>query len=219
MKIDIESAAQSAFEVYLSLNARGRCPKDSYEPGTFKCDPSLSDAKTEEKSVRTTKPKEEIKQPKSIRDMSKPEFINHIEKTRNETLSRPEVLEAISTTEGAKITPEGLELTLVRYQEPEMAGSMALRGAVFYLPEKKSPYAKYYTGHKNRYGGTERFEGKTVFRNPMIIKGATGGTVPERAYVQIKGKQSLKDMQRDILKVAYTANYDDFYEYDLKGEN
>ena len=25
-------------------NARGKCPKDSYESGTFKCDPSLSDA-------------------------------------------------------------------------------------------------------------------------------------------------------------------------------
>jgi hypothetical protein len=88
-----------------------------------------------------------------------------------------------------------------------MAGSMALRGAVFYLPEKKSPYAKYYKTTKNEYGGTERFEGRTVFRNPMIIKGATGGTVPERAYVQIMGKDALKEMQNDIAEVISSWVY------------
>jgi hypothetical protein len=135
--------------------------------------------------------------------MSKKKFDSYIKAKREETFSRPEVKEAVANTEGAKITKEGLELNVVRYQEPEMAGGMAVRGAVFYLPESNSPYGRHYRSTKNVYGGSEKFEGKTIYRNPLIIKGATGGAVPERAYAMLEGKAKLKEVQDAISKKCF----------------
>jgi hypothetical protein len=56
---------------------------------------------------------------------------------------------------------------------------------------------KYYGGG-NAYGGTEKISGETLYKNPLFVKGATGGKAPEAAYEQIMGKDALKTMQADV---------------------
>jgi hypothetical protein len=70
---------------------------------------------------------------------------------------------------------------------------------VFFLPEKKSPYQRYYTTGRQGYGGTQRIEGRTTFENPIIAKGASGGKVPERAYDAINGQGAYDEMRQDVL--------------------
>src|SRR5882762_10023852 len=95
--------------------------------------------------------------------------------------------EAVKNTEGADLHDKGLTLDVARQQKPEQAGERAIRSGVFFLPEKKSPYQRYYTAGRMGYGGTQRIEGRTTFENPIIAKGASGGKVPERAYDAING--------------------------------
>jgi hypothetical protein len=185
-------------EVYVepieAIKLNYKCKKGDKNPDTNEC----ADTKSSVSSATF----------KSIKDVkSRDDFQIFMSSKRAETLSRPEVRDAITNTEGAKVTDKGLEMTVVRYQEPEQAGSLALRSGVFYLPEAKSPYARHYKSTKNEYGGPERMEGKTIFRNPLIIKGATGGAVPERAYTLLEGKSKLMALQDEISKKITGASY------------
>jgi len=110
-----------------------------------------------------------------------------------------EFQEAIKNTEGAELHDKGLTLDVARQQKPEQAGERAIRTGVFFLPEKKSPYQRYYTTGRQGYGGSQRIEGRTTFENPIIAKGASGGKVPERAYDAIKGKDAYDEMRQDVL--------------------
>lgn len=107
--------------------------------------------------------------------------------------------DAVQNTEGAKLTDKGLTLDVVRHQKPEQAGERAIRTGVFFLPEKKSPYQRYYTTGRVGYGGTQRIEGRTTYENPIIAKGASGGKVPERAYDAINGQGAYDEMRQDVL--------------------
>jgi len=50
-------------------------------------------------------------------------------------------------------------------------------------------------------------EGQTLYKNPIFVKGATGGKAPESAYDQIIGKGAYQEMRNDILKsYGYNAN-------------
>ena len=118
-----------------------------------------------------------------------------------------EARDAIKNTEGAELTENGLKLRLVRYQKPEQSGQRSVRKGVFYLPESKSPYQKYYTTGKNGYGGRDRYEGESTYLNPIIVKGASGGKVPERAYDSIDGKGSYEKMRTDVLANAWTKDW------------
>jgi hypothetical protein len=106
---------------------------------------------------------------------------------------------AVQNTEGAELSDSGLTLDVVRHQKPEQAGERAIRTGVFFLPEKKSPYQRYYTTGRQGYGGTQRIEGRTTFENPIIAKGASGGKVPERAYDAINGEGAYDEMRQDVL--------------------
>jgi hypothetical protein len=106
---------------------------------------------------------------------------------------------AVQNTEGAELSDSGLTLDVVRHQKPEQAGERAVRTGVFFLPEKKSPYQRYYTTGRQGYGGTQRIEGRTTFENPIIAKGASGGKVPERAYDAINGEGAYDEMRQDVL--------------------
>ncbi len=92
-----------------------------------------------------------------------------------------------------------MTIDVVRHQKPEQAGERAIRTGVFFLPEKKSPYQRYYTTGRQGYGGTQRIEGRTTFENPIIAKGASGGKVPERAYDAINGEGAYDEMRQDVL--------------------
>ncbi len=103
---------------------------------------------------------------------------------------------AVENTPGASITDEGLVMNVMRKQKPQQAETESVRGGIFYLPEG-STSMKYYGGG-NAYGGTEKISGETLYKNPLFVKGATGGKAPEAAYEQIMGKEGLKTMQSDV---------------------
>jgi hypothetical protein len=110
---------------------------------------------------------------------------------------------AVENTPGASITDEGLVMNVMRKQKPQQAETESVRGGVFYLPEG-STSMKYYGGG-NAYGGTEKISGETLYKNPLFVKGATGGKAPEAAYEQIMGKDGLKTMQSDVNNII--SNY------------
>jgi hypothetical protein len=119
-----------------------------------------------------------------------------------------EFLSAVKGTPNASITPEGLNLNLVRYQKPEQELSESVRTGVFYLPEG-SAQAKYYKGKGvsgGNYGGTQTISGETLYKNPLLAKGGTGGKAPEEAYKQLAGKEQFKSMQSDLMKVLQSRD-------------
>lgn len=111
--------------------------------------------------------------------------------------------EAVENTQAAKLTKDGLQITLVRNQKPEQHGATSVRTGVFYLP-KGSPNLRYYNGKDFNagYGGSDRIEGETLLRRPLFVKGATGGKAPEAAFEAIKGKGSYKKLEQDIMHVV-----------------
>lgn len=113
---------------------------------------------------------------------------------------------AVKNEPSAQITDEGLLMNLVRKQSPEQAMAESVRTGVFYLPEGQAANLKHYKG-KGGYGGSEMIEGQTLYKNPIFVKGATGGKAPESAYDQIIGKGAYQEMRNDILKsYGYNAN-------------
>ena len=106
---------------------------------------------------------------------------------------------AVENTPGASITDQGLIMNVMRKQKPQQAETESVRGGIFYLPEG-STSMKYYGGG-NAYGGTEKISGETLYKNPLFVKGATGGKAPEAAYEQIMGKEGLKTMQDDVSSI------------------
>jgi hypothetical protein len=115
-----------------------------------------------------------------------------------------EFITAIKNEPSAQITDEGLLLNLVRRQSPDQSGAESVRTGVFYLPEGQSANLKNYKG-KTGYGGVEPIEGQTLYKNPLFVKGATGGKAPEVAYDLLAGKGAYEAMRNDVLK-SYNYN-------------
>lgn len=114
---------------------------------------------------------------------------------------------AVENTPGAKIDPDGsLIVNVTRNQHPDQEMSESLRTGVFYLP-KGSKDARYYTGKNENlgYGGSQKIEGETAYKNPLVVKGATGGKAPEVAYDQLLGKGAYQEMRKDVFQ--YTPYY------------
>lgn len=107
---------------------------------------------------------------------------------------------AVANTKGARIVDEGLAVNVVRNQRPEQEMMDSVRGGVFYLPEG-SKDAKYYTGtgFNLSYGGSQKVAGETLFKNPLVVKGATGGKAPEAAFDALNGKGAYAAMRKDAL--------------------
>lgn len=113
--------------------------------------------------------------------------------------------EAVSNTPGAEVTPEGLRVELVRVQKADQEGAQSIRTGVFYLP-KGSANLRHYKGPSTAYGGTDKFEGPTLLRRPLFVKGATGGKAPEAAFDQIRGKGAMKELEPKLYKL-FNAKY------------
>jgi hypothetical protein len=127
------------------------------------------------------------------------------------TLPKDDIFtQAIANTPNARISDEGLYLNLMRKQKPEQSGTESVRSGVFYLPEGSANMKHY--GGSNNYGGTEKITGETLYKNPLFVKGATGGKAPETAYAQLTDKTQLKALQDDVHK-AITGPQD--IKYDL----
>jgi hypothetical protein len=117
-----------------------------------------------------------------------------------------EFFKAVENEPSAQITDQGLLLNLKRLQDPNQSGGESVRTGVFYLPEGQSSGLKNYKG-KTGYGGSEPIEGETLYKNPLFVKGATGGKAPESAYDQINGKGAYQAMRTDILNsYGYNSN-------------
>lgn len=119
--------------------------------------------------------------------------------------SSPEFLQAVQNTPNAQITDEGLLMRLARSQKPEQAGELSGRTGVFYLPEGSSSMTHYKhkpTAPNQTYGGSELFSGETLYKNPLFIKGATGGKAPQNAYDQLLGKGAYEKMRSDVLQAG-----------------
>ena len=108
-------------------------------------------------------------------------------------------MEAIHNTPEAELNDEGLKLTVSRHQKPEQSGERAIRTGVFYLPERKSPYAKHYKKGANGYGGEMKVERTKLYKNPLMIKAGTGGVAISKAFDHINGKGSYEKMRSDVL--------------------
>jgi hypothetical protein len=110
---------------------------------------------------------------------------------------------AVPNTPRARLTSDGLEMAVQRYQKPEQALEDSVRTGVFYLPAE-APQAKYYRNHRpteqGTYGGNEKIEGDTLYKNPLVVKGGTGGKAPEAAYDQLLGKGAYQKMRNDALQ-------------------
>jgi hypothetical protein len=113
-----------------------------------------------------------------------------------------EFMKAIENEPSARITSEGLSMKLRRMQSPEQSGMESVRTGVFYLPEGQAGNLKHYKG-KTGYGGVESIEGETLYKNPLFVKGATGGKAPEVAYDQLTGKGAYQSMRKDALSVRH----------------
>ena len=127
----------------------------------------------------------------------KPEVVNELGMAT--TLPKDIIFaEAVKNTPSARISDEGLHINLMRKQKPEQAMTESVRSGVFYLPEGSTNIKHY--GGSNSYGGTEKITGETLYKNPLFVKGATGGKAPETAYAQLTDKKQLKQLQDDVFK-------------------
>lgn len=125
------------------------------------------------------------------------------------TGKHPDILgQAVENTPAASIDADGhLVVKLLRSQHPDQEMAESVRGGVFYLPEG-SPNARHYNGTTgNNYGGVQSIEGETAFKNPLVVKGATGGKAPEAAYQQLLGKDKFKELEKDIHEVTTADIY------------
>lgn len=115
----------------------------------------------------------------------------------------------VKNTDGASIDADGhLIVNMKRNQKPEQELSESVRGGVFYLP-RGSKYARHYndtTG--NVYGGRQTVEGETAYLNPLVVKGQTGGKMPENAYNQLMGdKKAYSVMEKDAMSAVHGSIY------------
>jgi hypothetical protein len=118
-------------------------------------------------------------------------------------------MNAIENTPGASIMPDGrIRLEVSRYQKPEQGGMVSIRTGVFYLPELKSPYQRYY---KNQimYGGSNYIKGTIIVKRPYIIQSSGGGIGPERAFKELYGKNKYNELDNDIIKTILSRDEDE----------
>jgi len=106
--------------------------------------------------------------------------------------------QAVANTPTARMTDEGLYINVMRKQKPEQAMTESVRSGVFYLPEGSTNIKHY--GGSTSYGGTDKITGETLYKNPLFVKGATGGKAPEAAYTQLTDKDQFKLLQADVMK-------------------
>jgi len=138
------------------------------------------------------------------------------------TLPKDDIFtQAVANTPSARMSEEGLHLNVMRKQKPQQAMTESVRSGVFYLPEGSASMKHY--GGSGGYGGTEKIAGETLYKNPLFVKGATGGKAPENAFIQLGSKEEFKQMQDDVFKaigqgrtnVAEVQNFLDKYAPDL----
>ena len=117
------------------------------------------------------------------------------------------IANAIENTKGAELLSNGnLKLEISRFQKPEQAGIESIRTGVFYLPEHDSPYSKWFKNKPN-YGGKQKIESEVILEKPYIIKAGVGGLGPEKAYIELVGKEKFKEFHDDLYNIINFSHY------------
>lgn len=129
---------------------------------------------------------------------------------------------AVQNTPGAQITEEGLLMRVQRGQLPQQSGKESVRTGVFYLPEGSSN-ARWYSssGAGKWYGGEEKITGETLLKNPLFVKGATGGKAPEVAFDAVMGKGAVKKLDDEVSRIigsSFIKNKDPELYYEMVSE-
>lgn len=113
----------------------------------------------------------------------------------------PQFENAVRNTPGAKITPQGLELDLQRFQNPNQAGEPSARRGVFYLPQGAAQARWFKSVHPTPgkwYGGPQEITGRTLFRRPLFVQGAAGGGLTQAGLNRLLGKVEARQLESDI---------------------
>ena len=105
-------------------------------------------------------------------------------------------IQAIENTRGARYTEDGIEVEVERRQHPDQSGATSVRSGVFYQPS--GSYNKFPYSGKYGYGGLEQIKKKLLLKNPLFVKGATGGKAPQMAYDMVKGRGAFEKMNSDV---------------------
>jgi hypothetical protein len=87
----------------------------------------------------------------------------------------PAVIRAIEAAGGTVDPERGVTMHVIRQQGPEAHGGEATRDTVFYTAGKPGEASPYAAGPNAQVGGSERIEGWTRFRSPLILDGPPGG--------------------------------------------
>ena len=117
-------------------------------------------------------------------------------------------MNAIENTPGASVLPDGrIKMDVSRYQKPQQGGMCSIRTGVFYLPELKSPYQSHYKHMNNSgsYGGSVYMSGTVILNHPYILQSGTGGLGPEKAFMELYGKDTHKKLIDDVYKVIHSG--------------
>jgi len=108
-------------------------------------------------------------------------------------------LQAVENTDGAQITPDGLSVDLIRWQQPEQVGAEAGQSAVFYLASGThardvDTYRGTFLGD---YGGDQRIAGPSVFRRPFVARAGVGDAAIA-AYAALNGQEATDAMRGPV---------------------
>ena len=102
---------------------------------------------------------------------------------------------ALQRTPGVRVTPDGVEVDVSRFQKPEQAGQPVNRGGVFYQPGALK--ANQYGGMPGvwDFGGDQGISGPTLFRRPLVLDEASGATGPH-AVARLAGDAAATQLSQ-----------------------
>lgn len=127
-----------------------------------------------------------------------PDIAKFLNYKTNLPLDNDIFMNAVENTSGVELTDVGLVVKSIRYQKDEQDGEVSLRTGVFYLPSGDKNIS-FYKGAKYGYGGNIKHENLILIKNPIFIKGATGGKAPENAYDLLKGRGKYNEMRTAVV--------------------
>jgi hypothetical protein len=117
-----------------------------------------------------------------------------------------EFVQAVANTKGAELTSKGLKIAVTRCQKPAQHDMPSVRSAVFYLPAGDKRLS-HYRKKGSWYGGSDCITGTTLLKRPLVVRGATGGKVPEAALKALTGDKKAPDKLdaslRELIRIGW----------------
>jgi len=121
--------------------------------------------------------------------------------TTKSRIPRNDVLKNAIKNSNGKFVKGGILIPVIRRQHEDQIGENSVRSSIYYLPQKTISKSKnYYTG-SGYYGGKSQVKGEIFISKPYVAKGATGGNVPINALKELKNKNIINDIKKDIMPI------------------